>query len=57
MLGFAASEAGGRFRDSDPDEDMAVAEQLVVRLRAEGWTTVRTAVGGRCQSRLVRMQA
>ncbi|MEV6486752.1 hypothetical protein [Streptomyces sp. NPDC051576] len=31
MLGFAASEAGGRFRDGDPDEDMAFAEQLIVQ--------------------------
>lgn len=29
MLGFAASEAGGRFRDSDPDADMACAERLI----------------------------
>ncbi|MET7573885.1 TetR/AcrR family transcriptional regulator C-terminal domain-containing protein [Streptomyces sp. NPDC005492] len=31
MLGFAASEAGGRFRDGDPDDDMAFAEQLIVQ--------------------------
>ena len=32
MLGFAASEAGGRFRDGDPDEDMAFAEHLIVQV-------------------------
>ena len=36
MLGFAASEAGGRFRDGDPDADMAFAEELIGRLLAEG---------------------
>ncbi|MFI5885562.1 TetR/AcrR family transcriptional regulator [Streptomyces sp. NPDC051554] len=36
MLGFAASEAGGRFRDGDPDDDMAFAEDLIGRLLAEG---------------------
>jgi AcrR family transcriptional regulator len=34
MLGFAASESGGRFSDVDADADLAVAERLIADLIA-----------------------
>lgn len=35
MLGFAASEAGGRFQNTDLDADLAYAERIITRMVVE----------------------